>query len=98
MRHIALRVIVCVVYGVMVGVVLTLTLIATFIDPTDRILYLTRSPDHKNHDFSQYHFYCHKCSSHVDLKTKHCGQCNRCTSHFDHHCKWLNNCVGGRNY
>ncbi|XP_072943459.1 palmitoyltransferase ZDHHC11 [Epargyreus clarus] len=42
---------------------------------------------------------CHLCNIYTsNKKTKHCGLCNKCVCEFDHHCKWLNNCIGGRNY
>ena len=43
---------------------------------------------------------CHHCKISRPMKTttKHCRLCNKCVSHFDHHCKWLDTCVGARNY
>ena len=41
---------------------------------------------------------CYYCRAHVKKHSKHCSVCDKCIYDFDHHCRWLNTCVGGRNY
>lgn len=75
-------------------------LFCSWIDPSDPLVRIERLCKAQNQDFPQDLFskYCQWCKCHVQEKSKHCGRCNRCTKDFDHHCLWLNNCIGSRNY
>ena len=42
---------------------------------------------------------CNLCNITItSQETKHCSICNKCVGVFDHHCVWLNQCIGQRNY
>ncbi|XP_058182054.1 probable protein S-acyltransferase 15 isoform X3 [Rhododendron vialii] len=41
---------------------------------------------------------CAKCSAYKPPRAHHCRSCRRCILRMDHHCMWINNCVGHRNY
>ncbi|KAJ6260502.1 hypothetical protein Dda_4728 [Drechslerella dactyloides] len=42
--------------------------------------------------------FCKKCQCRKPDRTHHCSTCNTCVLKMDHHCPWLANCLGIRNY
>ncbi|KAF8534050.1 DHHC palmitoyltransferase-domain-containing protein [Trichophaea hybrida] len=42
--------------------------------------------------------FCKKCQFRKPDRTHHCSSCRTCVLKMDHHCPWLANCLGLRNY
>lgn len=88
------------IHSILLVVVLAFGLFLSLSDPTDPAVYREREARSRQQkqDYTDFNKICVKCETHVQFSSKHCSVCHRCVNDFDHHCKWLNNCIGGANY
>lgn len=99
--HVAWTIINILIYGSLTFAWFIYCVRATVRDPTDRnVIYERECRKQKIEveENDELELFWDVWEALVHDRAKHWGDCNRCADLFDHHCKWLNNCIGGKNY
>lgn len=85
-----------VLFGLLIVSIFILSYIVTKINPVDPLSFKYINKNCNDEEVKDL-YHCDVCG-YVDSKSKHCKVCNKCVSVFDHHCMWVNNCIGAKNY
>ena len=101
-----LNIIIYIVLIVLYIIIIIMLLIVSFNDPgiirrfksEDNILIARKDIYIFQLGYIRKYKFCSTCSIMRPTRSTHCSDCNNCVEKFDHHCPWIGNCTGKRNY